>query len=245
MATALPQLAQSGTRELAAAPGERSLSGCAETMRAMRIEDVFPHDDPVARFVLSMWAVRNDLEYVLGLVGKANEDDAPEFHYLVRLSMAHLFEGSAALRFYRDTFPGVEALLRKLPTDGQTALRKAQNAPGQIGGKALVQARIHTFHYPSPDPTYAPSSDAQLQEVLREDAENEFEPPRKNLGPLDRTFLPAADMLMLRLAMAKHKTGDQGKLRRQVIRTMEATAALRNVALRVWETYCRERHIAP
>ena len=62
-------------------------------------------------------------------------------------------------------------------------------------------------------------------------------------------FAPAAyaedDMLMLRLAMAKHKTGDEAKLRQQVTRTMEATAALRNVALRVWETYCRARQITP
>jgi len=209
----------------------------------MRIKDVFPQDDPAARFVLSMWAVRNDLEYLLGLVGRANEGDAPEFNYLVRLSMAHLFEGAAAIRFYRDTYLEVEALLRKLPKDGQLALRKAQNAPSQIGGKALVQARIHTFHYPSPDPTYTPSSDAQLQEVLQEDAENEFEPPRKNLSPFNRAFLPTADMLMLRLAMAKHETADQKKLRQQITKTMEATTALRNVALRVWETYCRERQI--
>jgi len=194
------------------------------------MKDVFPHDDAVSRFVLSMWAIRNDLEYVLGLVGRANEDGTPEFHYLVRLSMAHLFEGAAALRFFQDAFPEVEVLLRKLPKDGQIALRKAQNAPSQIGGKALIQARIHTFHYPSPDPAYTPSSDAQLLEVLREDAETELEPPRKNLGPFDRTFLPTADILMLRLAMAKHKTADEGKLRQQVRRTMEATAALRNVA---------------
>jgi hypothetical protein len=37
-----------------------------------RIQDVFPHDDAVARSVL-----------------------------------AHLFEGAAAIRFYRDTFPEV------------------------------------------------------------------------------------------------------------------------------------------
>jgi hypothetical protein len=210
-----------------------------------QIKDVFPHDDAVARFVLSMWAIRNDLEYLLGLVGKANEDDTPEFHYLVRLCMAHLFEGAAAIRFYRDAFPEVDALLQRLPKDGQIALRKAQNAPSQIGGQALSQARIHTFHYPSPDPTYTPSSDVQLQDVLREDAENEFEPPRKNLGPLGRAFLPTADFLMLRLSMAKHNTDDQGTLRQQVTKTMEATAALRNVALRVWETYCRERQITP
>jgi len=38
-------------------------------IRMAQVKDVSAHDDPVARFVVSMWAVRNDLEYVAGLVG--------------------------------------------------------------------------------------------------------------------------------------------------------------------------------
>jgi hypothetical protein len=158
--------------------------------------------------------------------------------------MAHLFDGAAALGLYRDTFPEIDAASEA--PEGRTDSAPQGTERTQPDRREGAQSGAHS-HFPlsSPDATYTPSSDAQLEEVLREDAKNEYEPPRKNLGQLGRAFLPKADMLMLRPAMAKHKTADQGKLRQQVTQTMEATAALRNVALRVWETYCRERQITP
>lgn len=202
------------------------------------VKHVFPHDDPSARFVVSVWATRNDLSYVLALIGKANDDDAPEFFYLVRLAMGHLYEGASALVHYRESFPGVEALLKKLPAEGQAALRKAQNAPSQVGGKALATSRIHTFHYSSPDPTYCPTSDAQLADVLRAlgDEEATFvvdkavQPPAIRLG--------TSDQAMLALAMGKHATDDK-KLRAQVARTRDAAVAYVNFASILQEVYQR------
>lgn len=141
-----------------------------------QVKDVFPHDDPVARFFVSVWAARNDLNFLLPRVGKANSEDAPEFYYLVRLTMGHLFEGASALAHYRRAFPAVEALVKRLPPDGQKAMRKAQNVASQVGGKALEHSRVHTFHHPSPEPAYSPPSDAQLADILQAlgDKEAEF-----------------------------------------------------------------------
>jgi hypothetical protein len=50
-----------------------------------KTSEVFPADDAVARFMVAMWAARNDIGYTAERVGQANTKDAPEFFYLVRL----------------------------------------------------------------------------------------------------------------------------------------------------------------
>lgn len=203
-------------------------------------KEAFPHADPVARFVVVMSAVRGDLHNVLHLVGAANAKDSPEFFYFVRLAMGHLVEGAASLKSYRDTFPEVEDLLRKLPPDGQKALRKAANAGSQVGGKALPHSRNRTFHYPSPEPKY--NTDQELAQTLDAlgDSEAKFE---RELTPPHRRRLSTADKTMLAMAMGKHNP-ERAALYKQVEKTRDGAVAFVNFVTRLEEKYRSERGIS-
>jgi mevalonate pyrophosphate decarboxylase len=65
------------------------------------IAEVFPHDDPVARFVVAMSMARNDVRHALTRAGEANDQDDPEFGYWVRMATGHFFEAAYALSHWR------------------------------------------------------------------------------------------------------------------------------------------------
>jgi hypothetical protein len=123
-------------------------------------------------FVLSMSMARNDLRYGIRLVGKANNDDAPEFGYLLRVMLGHLYDAMYALKVWRQESEDVRALLRRLPEPGREALKTAMGTEQRIGNRALEHNRVSTFHYPCPDRAYgAASSEAALAEAVRDVAD--------------------------------------------------------------------------
>jgi hypothetical protein len=130
------------------------------------IPELFPPDDPTARFVISMAMARNDIERALRDVAEAVKNERPDFSYRVRLSVGHLFEALDALNDYRQTFEEVNALIGRIPTSAQAYLKVASGSLQRAGPNVLKHARDNTFHYPSPGRGYEPSSDEQLREAI-------------------------------------------------------------------------------
>jgi hypothetical protein len=111
--------------------------------------ETFPHDDELARFVVAMGMARNDIEYTALAAGHANADDAPEFYYLVLVSMAHLFEATHALKQWRQDSSTARSFLRGLPKMVKRDLATATGVAQRVGRGVLEHARNRTFHYPT------------------------------------------------------------------------------------------------
>jgi hypothetical protein len=177
--------------------------------------DLFPPDDPTARFVVSMSMARNDIERALRDVAEAGENDRPDFGYRVRVSIGHLVEALDALNAYRQKFNEVRVLINRVPGAAKRHLKEAQGSLQRAGRGVLEHARNHTFHYPSPDPHYEPTSDQQLAEVLaamgNRGGEVHF---NGETGQIKLTF---ADDVALAMAMSKLGGPSEEVMRRAAI----------------------------
>src|SRR3954447_14915469 len=118
------------------------------------IPDVFPPDEPDARFVVAMAMARNDIDRALRDLKRAIDSDAPVFSYRVRLITVHLVEAIDSLRLYREKFEPVRKLLARVSPEGQKQLSTVSGTLQKAGKGALEEIRINTFHYPSPDPKH-------------------------------------------------------------------------------------------
>jgi hypothetical protein len=130
------------------------------------IPDVFPPHEADARFVVAMAMARNDIDRALRDLLRAVEHDSPDFTYRVRLITGHLVEAIESLKLYRDRFVEVRKLLECVSTEGREYLTTVSGTMQKAGKGALDDVRINTFHYPSPDPKYKPTSDEKLRDVL-------------------------------------------------------------------------------
>jgi hypothetical protein len=130
------------------------------------VPQVFPPDDPAARFVVAMSMARNDIDRVFRDLLRAGEEDGQDFTYRIRLVTGHLVEAIDSLKRYRDTFPAVRQLLDRIPPADAKKLTAAASSPQKAGAKALQDVRDNTFHYPSPNPKYGTTSDEKLRDVL-------------------------------------------------------------------------------
>lgn len=138
----------------------------AEAVKADPIPDVFPPDDPTARFVVSMAMASNDIDRVFLDLIRSHDEDGQDFTYRVRLSAGHVVEAIDALDAYTKEYPEVRKLLARLPAEAQRDLSLVRGTLQKAGSKVLKSVRDNTFHYPSPDPKYSPTSDEQLGAAL-------------------------------------------------------------------------------
>lgn len=166
------------------------------------IEELFPPDDVVARFVVSMAMAKNDLELGLRDTVVAGEVDGHDFNYRLRLTTSHLVEAILAFNFYSSQEQGVRDLLEKVPSDGQEQLKNARTTLQKAGSAALFNLRNNTFHYPRPDAKYNPTSDEQLRDVLVKHGSNRGTIAYKS--ETDEIFLTFADELATALALEEH-----------------------------------------
>ena len=196
------------------------------------IAEVFPHDDPVARFVVAMSMARNDVRHAMERTAATNEGDAPEFTYYARLALGHFFEALDALDQWR-RLPEVKRFIERMPQEGREQLQIARSTRQRVGHAAIKQIRNRTFHYPAPDSPY--QTDAELREALRV------------MGPEEVTVvitgdgfyrLHFADQVALTVAMRRH-TPD--RFRTQASDTQAGAAAFVNFATVAWRTYMNER----
>jgi hypothetical protein len=198
------------------------------------IAEVFPHDDPVARFVVAMSMARNDVRHALANAGRAGEQDDPEFTYWVRIATGHYFEAAYALDHWRQ-IPEIRAFLDGLPQDGRDALRDATSAIQKIGSAALEYSRNRTFHYPYPTSRYP--SDEEFSDTLKalgkQEATLTVESPRHGWFRLQ-----FADRVAEGLAVRKH---DPAKIKQQFALARDGAIGFVNFATRAWEQYARTR----
>ena len=210
------------------------------------VGSLLPHDNPVARFMLVMWAVHNDVLHSGMAADDAGQRNAFELNYYIRLNMSHLYEAGVSIRAYRDTFPEVKAFLNRLPNDAQKAMKRVAHLDQQVrdrraGGDALRHARVSTFHYPSPSSQYEPDLDARLASVMQAFAN---EPVRMTMtehpeGVTDR--METADQVMVTLALIEHTIWDDDRLRRQLTKSAKAGGEFRQFVRAAWSVYLSER----
>jgi hypothetical protein len=185
---------------------------------------VFPADKADARFVVSISMAKNDIERALRDVVRAGDHDDPDFSYRVRVVMGHLVEALDALNFYSQSDEEVRKLMARVPPGAQQHLKTVRSTLQRAGPKVLDHVRDNTFHYPSPDPKYEPTSDEQLANVLasisskRAEVFADFEKREVTL-----TF---ADEVALALALGKHSTNEDD-LRRQLEIARDGALAFR------------------
>ena len=137
--------------------------------------EVFPADEPLARFVVAMAMARSDIALAMeGLVANINRE-SPTFLYFHRLLVSHLFEAIAALDAYRKTHPEVKGFLtNRLDLEARAHLATAQ-AWRRRFNVGLKHVRSHSFHYPHPSPSYDPDGDALLRRHLERIASQPLE----------------------------------------------------------------------
>src|SRR5262249_25824735 len=129
------------------------------------IPEVFPPDDPVARFVVAMSMARNDIRHALSQAGHASERGNPDLRgYWVRVANGHFFEASTALDNWR-RLRKVQGFINKLPSRARDALRAVNSSRQKLGHKVLEHSRDRTFHYPYPTGRYP--TDEELADTLR------------------------------------------------------------------------------
>jgi hypothetical protein len=117
-----------------------------------KVGDLFPADDPVARWITPCAMALNDLLYVHRHLYPLLTNDGPssETMYLSRLAAAHLFEIATFLRESDSRVPEVRSFVAKLDDDARqayealTAIRPGGDEP--FAGQ-LKHARNHVFHY--------------------------------------------------------------------------------------------------
>jgi hypothetical protein len=138
----------------------------AEDMIGDPIPDVFPPEDPLARFVVAMSMANNDISRAFRDLLRSDDEGTPDFSYRVRVLIGYLVEAIDALSFYSAELPEVPKLLRGLPADARQHLKVVRGTLQRAGPKALAEVRDNTFHYPSPNPAYTPTSDEKLRDAL-------------------------------------------------------------------------------
>jgi hypothetical protein len=218
-------------REWAAKTSRRETTAARTTatpdlsaMNGVSIGAVFPADNVDARFVVSMSMAKNDIERALRDALRARRNDDPDFSYRVRLVTGHLVEAVDALNLYSQQHAEVRKLVARVAPEARKHLKAVRSALQKAGPRVLDHIRDHTFHYPSPDPKYLPTSDEELADALRAMAVKraevfaDFEKREVTL-----TF---ADEIALALALGKH-SADEYDLRRQLEIARDGALAFR------------------
>lgn len=196
------------------------------------IEEVFPSDDSVARFMVMVSMARNDVRHAIFEAGSANAADEPDFAYWVRLSTAHFFEAIAAVRSWRQ-LPEVRAFLGRLSVAARDDLKTATRSVEQIGNAVVAHSRNRTFHYPYPTGRYP--ADSELEAVLETMGAAEAQWVDEGDG---RFRLKFADDVALALALGKHEFS---QIETQLALARDGSIAFVNFATRAMETYLEGR----
>lgn len=145
---------------------DQSPRGDGDAVPGDAISELFPPDNPTARLVVSMAMASNDLDRAFLDLIRSHKEDGQDFTYRVRLSVGHLVEAIDSLGAYSQAYSDVRKLLARVPAEARKDLKLVRGTLKRAGPKVLQSVRDNTFHYPSPDPKYSPTSDEQLQAAL-------------------------------------------------------------------------------
>ena len=115
--------------------------------------DVFPADDPVARWLVTRSVGLNDMVLANGLMEKAEKDY--ENLYFFRLASSHLWEVTKFITESHDAWPEIQAFVAGLPEDTRKQYAEIQAIvqTGELAavGTELVQVRDLFSHYQEMD----------------------------------------------------------------------------------------------
>jgi hypothetical protein len=210
---------------------------------ALYVSELFPPDDRVALFVVSMLMAANDLEFSLRRAAAANGSDFTEqdlsdhrFYFLVRVANGFLFEAIDALETWCHKEEEVQQLLKKLPPKGRDALKRVRKVRAQTGKKTLASVRHHTFHYPHPDASKDPDSTIELAETIR-DGTAGLVADADAREASTHTF-PFAEQVALRLAM-RHHSPEEEEANKQVTIIENGIADFVTFARHLHILYCK------
>jgi hypothetical protein len=203
---------------------------------------IFPPDDRVALFVVSLCMASNDIEDALTEIEAFPRENVEgdelffrrRFSYRVRLLGGHLYEGTVALKAWRRSEPGVRELLGKLNSEAKEALSLVCNLEQKIGPKALEAIRQNSFHYPHPDPRRVPDSTVDLADAIRVNPDLEA---AVDQGDDRRGTFRFADQLALAIAYGRH---DPGGGYQQASMARRAAYAFVRLAADVYIAYASE-----
>lgn len=115
-------------------------------------------------------------------------------------------------------------MLRRLPADAQRQLKMVRGTLQKAGPRALEPARDNTFHYPSPNPAYKPTSDAKLRGALA--ALGHIGVHTHYDGDTDAMTFNFADEAAFNLAMGEPRASNEEAMRRSEIARDGALAFL-------------------
>jgi hypothetical protein len=210
-------------------------------MADLLVPDLFPPDDRVALFVMSMTMAANDVEYAIRQAIKANPDGTSDedrermrFSQKVRLANGFLFEGIDTLKAWRQREPAVAKLLRQLPREGAKRLSQVSGLEQKIGPKTLSHVRQHTFHYPHPDRSKEPDSTGELAEII---AKADDVSAKIRIDSASEHTFPFADKIAAGLALNRHdQIADQTEI-------SDGAVAFVNLVWHIHLLYCQQRDI--
>jgi hypothetical protein len=204
-----------------------------------RFAHAFPHNDPVARFIVAMSMARNDLRYAMELTVAANREDRAEFTYHARLAMAHFFDAIEAFESW-NKLKEIQSFVAGMPQPGRDQLKLARSNLQRVGHEAIEHTRNRTLHYPCPSSRY-PQLDGELRGALKamgeEDVTLVVRPQDDTLGP-GYYRLQFADHVALTIAMHKH---EPERYRQQVADLQAGAAGFVNFATVAWQHYMASR----
>jgi hypothetical protein len=184
------------------------------------IGETFPSDDRIARFVVAMCIAGNDVQHALDRAFAARKADDPAFGYYVRVTTAHLFEGVAALREWRQV-RAVKNYLGRLSAEERKNLTKAGSTEQKIGRGVQEHSRNWTFHYPYPSAGL--DYELDLEEALEAVADQEATLVVSGDPHLVR--FEFADRVAEQLVFAEHAPLNDPKLMKQLNTALEGAVA--------------------
>jgi hypothetical protein len=200
------------------------------------IAEVFPPEDPVARFMVVMSMARNDVEHALFEAVKVQErGDEGLLNYWSRITTAHFFEGVHALHGWRQ-LPEIRAFIAKLPREARDDLKAVERNVQTMGSDALEHSRNRTFHYPYPTSRYP--TDEELTDALRALGDTEARIVVDLSGKVKRYRFEAADRIAIMLSVGKH---DPTRLPEQIKLGHDGAIKFVNFGLRLMDLYAETR----
>jgi len=183
--------------------------------------ELFPSDDPLARFMMSVSMAASDLALATKAAHEHTQANSPSFIYFHRVSIGHWYEAMDALDQFCEAYPDEvgKFLKSRLPAEARAELKTARRSRQTVSGEA-EHSRQHTFHYPHPK---GKGSEALLRRYLKAISATPVE--LNHLDPVVR--LSYAQMASFAMSFGRH-SADMDKLNEQMeVATIGAGAYIR------------------
>lgn len=134
-----------------------------------KVGDVFPADDPIARWATVLGMAANNAIYInIRII----EGDLPPEHnlYYLRLLAAHFFEAAEWLQESRALWPEIDELIKSLDANSQERHDRIVAYASQKHPlhERLRRSRMTLFHYPTIHPAREEAGIEELANAMRE-----------------------------------------------------------------------------